>query len=79
MSDLTTGLTVEQTAKPRKKKSKGSSSGLGTSSANPGFSAVTGQVAPAAATTTGTDTQVHATAHQRAYEAPRVEEFADEE
>lgn len=63
-----------QTEKPKKKKkSKGIVDG-----SNSGFAAATGQVAPVTATTTGTDTQVN-TAVQRTYEAPRVEELADDE
>lgn len=45
---------------------------------NPVFAAATGQVAPTSATTTGTDTQIN-TVQQRSYEAPRVEELADDE
>lgn len=48
--------------------------------ANPAFAAATGQVAPATATTTGTDTQVETSGlQQRSYEAPKVEELGDDE
>lgn len=42
------------------------------------MAAATGQVAPATATTTGTDTTI-STVKQRNYEAPKVEELADDE
>ncbi|CAJ0549553.1 hypothetical protein HG530_009899 [Fusarium avenaceum] len=62
-----------------KKKKKKKSAVPGTS-ANPAFAAATGQVAPTSATTTGTDTQVNTgDLQQRHYEAPRVEELADDE
>ncbi|KAM0250467.1 hypothetical protein ACHAP5_002266 [Fusarium lateritium] len=62
-----------------KKKKKKKSAVPGTS-ANPAFAAATGQVAPTGATTTGTDTQVNTgDLQQRHYEAPRVEELADDE
>ncbi|KAJ4270051.1 Translocation protein S62 [Fusarium torreyae] len=62
-----------------KKKKKKKSAAPGTS-ANPAFAAATGQVAPTSATTTGTDTQVNTgDVQQRHYEAPRVEELADDE
>ncbi|KAF4967680.1 hypothetical protein FZEAL_10501 [Fusarium zealandicum] len=60
-----------------KKKKKKKSATPGTS-ANSTFAAATGQVAPTTATTTGTDTQVDTT-QQRHYEAPKVEELADDE
>lgn len=70
-----------QTAKPKKKKSK--SAGAAASSATTsGFAAATGQVAPASATTTGTDTQIN-TGNVRkvnaSHAAPTVEELGDEE
>lgn len=44
------------------------------------MAAATGQIAPTAATTTGTDTQIDvAPQQQKPYEAPRVEELADDE
>ncbi|KAM0563291.1 hypothetical protein ACHAPJ_001009 [Fusarium lateritium] len=62
-----------------KKKKKKKSAAPGTT-ANPAFAAATGQVAPTSATTTGTDTQVNTgDVQQRHYEAPRVEELADDE
>lgn len=63
-----------QTVKPKKKKSKAGASG-----APDVFAAATGQVGPTSATTTGTDTQVLNTVQQRSYEAPKVEELADDE
>ncbi|KAF4460963.1 translocation sec62 [Fusarium albosuccineum] len=62
----------------KKKKKKKSAAAPGTS-ANPAFAAATGQVAPTSATTTGTDTQVKTGVEQRHYEAPKVEELADDE
>lgn len=70
-------LTI-QTAKPKKKKKGGSSK----AAAVPGnaFSASQGEVAPASATTTGTDTQVKTgDVQQRSYAPPKVEELADDE
>ncbi|KAH7165497.1 translocation protein Sec62-domain-containing protein [Dactylonectria macrodidyma] len=65
-----------ETTKPKKKKSKA----IPPTSANPAMVAATGQLAPAAATTTGTDTQVNtAGLEKRSYSAPRVEELADDE
>ncbi|KAM5348061.1 hypothetical protein ACJ41O_007885 [Fusarium nematophilum] len=61
-----------------KKKKKKKTAAPGTS-ANPTFAAATGQVAPTTATTTGTDTQVKTGVQQRHYEAPKVEELADDE
>lgn len=69
-----TALTNLQTEKPKKKKKSKAAPG-GTNSV---LAAATGQVAPASATTTGTDTQLN-TATQRSYEAPKVEELADDE
>ncbi|KAK7431487.1 Translocation protein S62 [Neonectria magnoliae] len=64
-----------EAVKPKKKKSKATPT-----SANPALAAATGQVSPAAATTTGTDTQVVTDGlQQRQYVAPRVEELADDE
>lgn len=50
-------------------------------SAQSTFAATTGQPMPASATTTATETQIDtgSDARQRAYEAPRVEELADDE
>ncbi|RMJ14090.1 hypothetical protein CDV36_006227 [Fusarium kuroshium] len=62
----------------KKKKKKSAAAAPGTSP-NPAFAAATGQVAPTSATTTGTDTQVKTGVHQRHYEAPKVEELADDE
>lgn len=43
------------------------------------MAAATGQVAPTTATTTGTDTQVDVAPQEpKVYEAPKVEELADE-
>ncbi|KAF7558736.1 hypothetical protein G7046_g5427 [Stylonectria norvegica] len=64
-----------ETTKPKKKKAKTTG---GSGVPNAAFAASTGQVAPTTATTTGTDTQV-ATATQRNYKAPIVEELADDE
>ncbi|KAF4962340.1 hypothetical protein FSARC_9583 [Fusarium sarcochroum] len=62
------------------KKKKKKKSAAPATSANPAFAAATGQVAPTSATTTGTDTQVNTgDLQQRHYEAPRVEELADDE
>ncbi|KAM0344211.1 hypothetical protein ACHAPU_007737 [Fusarium lateritium] len=66
-----------ETEKKKKKTKKSVAPGI---SANPAFAASTGQVAPTSATTTGTDTQVNTgDLQQRHYEAPRVEELADDE
>jgi len=66
-----------ETEKPKKKKKSKSNVGAG---ANSSFAAATGQVAPTTATTTGTDTQINTSnAQQRSYEAPKVEELADDE
>ncbi|KAK7927687.1 Sec62 family protein translocation protein [Apiospora marii] len=66
-----------ETVKQKKKKTK--SKGMNHESAA-GFAGSTGNVAPATATTTGTDTQIQTGAQQRAaYTAPQVEELADDE
>ncbi|KAG6001489.1 hypothetical protein E4U54_001073 [Claviceps lovelessii] len=63
--------------KKKKKKLKSSSRTVGT---NATFAAATGQVAPASATTTGTDTQIKTgNMQQRQYVAPNVEELGDDE
>ncbi|KAK5998460.1 Translocation protein SEC62 [Cladobotryum mycophilum] len=65
-----------QTEKPKKKK-KAKAVAAG---ANATMAAATGQIAPTTATTTGTDTQVNTEGlQQRHYEAPKVEELADDE
>jgi translocation protein SEC62 len=65
-----------ETVKPKKKK-KSSAAAPGTTSA---LAAATGQVAPAEATTTGTETQLNTgELRERQYEAPRVEELGDDE
>lgn len=65
-----------ETEKPKKKKKKAAAA----AAANSTVAAATGQVAPASATTTGTDTQVNTGGvQQRQYVAPRVEELADDE
>ncbi|OTA00448.1 Translocation protein Sec62 [Trichoderma parareesei] len=62
-----------ETEKPKKKKKSKSVA------ANSAVAAATGQVAPATATTTGTETQINvAPQQQKAYEAPKVEELADD-
>ncbi|KAL6698338.1 translocation protein sec62 [Trichoderma pleuroticola] len=62
-----------ETEKPKKKKK---SKAVATNSV---MAAATGQVAPTTATTTGTDTQVDvAPQESKVYEAPKVEELADE-
>ncbi|KAK6852511.1 hypothetical protein PG995_011062 [Apiospora arundinis] len=66
-----------ETVKQKKKKSK-SSKGMSHESAA-GFAGSTGNVAPATATTTGTDTQIQTAPQQRAYAAPQVEELGDDE
>lgn len=63
--------------KKKKKKAKTAARSVGP---NPAFAAATGQVAPTAATTTGTETQINKSVlQQRHYEAPKVEELADDE
>ncbi|KAH9908748.1 Sec62 family protein translocation protein [Xylariomycetidae sp. FL2044] len=65
-----------ETAKPKKKKA---SKGVNAESAAH-FAGSTGHTAPATATTTATATQVQTSPQQRTgYEAPRVEELADDE
>ncbi|KFA67683.1 hypothetical protein S40285_00960 [Stachybotrys chlorohalonatus IBT 40285] len=64
-----------ETTKPKKKKKSSASSAAPTA----GLAAATGQMGPVTATTTATDTQVATAAQQRSYEAPRVEELADDE
>ncbi|KAK7982013.1 hypothetical protein PG996_009703 [Apiospora saccharicola] len=67
-----------ETVKQKKKKTK-SSKGM-SHEASAGFAGSTGNVAPATATTTGTDTQIQTAPQQRAaYTAPQVEELADDE
>lgn len=62
--------------KKTKKKAKTTSNNV----PNAAFAASTGQVAPATATTTGTDTQIKTgEVQQRNYVAPKVEELADDE
>ncbi|KAH6607430.1 translocation sec62 [Trichoderma cornu-damae] len=64
-----------ETEKSKKKKKKSKAV-----AANSVMAAATGQIAPTAATTTGTDTQIDVgPQQQKAYEAPKVEELADEE
>jgi translocation protein SEC62 len=65
-----------ETTKPKKKKKKSSAGGATVASS--AVAAATGQVAPATATTTGTETTI-STAQQRSYEAPKVEELGDDE
>ncbi|KAI4602429.1 Translocation protein S62 [Pestalotiopsis sp. 9143b] len=68
-----------ETAKPKKKKSKKSQST--NLDASNHFAGATGQIAPATATTTGTETQIRTASPAQAtsYAAPRVEELADDE
>ncbi|KHN98166.1 protein translocation protein, Sec62 family protein [Metarhizium album ARSEF 1941] len=66
--------------KKKKKKKARSAARASTTVPNNAFAASTGQVAPTTATTTGTDTQINVgNAQQRQYEAPRVEELADDD
>lgn len=65
-----------ETEKPKKKKKSKAVKG----STNASVAAATGQVSPATAQTTGTDTQVNTEGvHQRQYVAPKVEELGDDE
>ncbi|KAK2606074.1 Translocation protein S62 [Conoideocrella luteorostrata] len=63
-----------------KKKKKKAKSAARSAGPNATFAAATGQIAPTTATTTGTDTQINTgSLQQRQYEAPKVEELADDE
>ncbi|KAH0597463.1 hypothetical protein MHUMG1_04841 [Metarhizium humberi] len=72
---------IAQSAADKKKKKKAKSAARASGKVpNNAFAASTGQIAPTTATTTGTDTQINVgNVQQRHYEAPKVEELADDE